>query len=119
MDVLVIEDDPDAREGLVRVFTRAGFAVTAVDDGLAALAQVRERAFDAIVLDLRLPYLPGGGFYEQLAHEAPALAHRVLFVTGIAHDPAVREFLESTGRPYFAKPYDARELIEAVRRVAA
>src|SRR3970040_2141887 len=50
MDVLVIEDDSDAREGLVRTLSRAGCDVTAVDDGLAALAQVRERTFDAIVL---------------------------------------------------------------------
>lgn len=119
MDVLVIEDDSDAREGLVRTLSRAGCEVTAVDDGLAALAQVRERAFDAIVLDLRLPYLPGGGFYEQLEHEAPAMAQRVVFVTGIAHDPAVREFLEATGRPYFAKPYEAKELIDAVRKAGA
>lgn len=118
MHVLVIEDDADAREGMVRVLTRAAFTVTAVEDGLAALAEVRQRSFDAIVCDLRLPYLPGGGFYEQLEHEFPTMAARLVFVTGIAHDPVVRDFLEGTGRPYLSKPYDARELVETVKRVA-
>lgn len=119
MNVLVVEDDPDTRAGMRKVLVEAGFAVTEADDGLRALEIVARRPFDAIVCDLRLPYLPGGGFYEELLQRSPDLARRVIFVSAIAHDPAVRQFLDGTGRPYLQKPYEVKELIETVRRVAA
>ena len=119
LNVLVVEDDPDTRAGMRKVLVEAGFTVTEADDGLRALDLVSRRPFDAIVCDLRLPYLPGGGFYEELLQRDPNLATRVIFVSAIAHDPAVRQFLDGTGRPYLQKPYEVKELIEAVRRVAA
>ena len=67
----------------------------------------------------RLPYLPGGGFYETLLERNPDAARRVVFVSAIVHDPAVRRFLDGTGQPYLAKPYDVQQLVETVKRVAA
>lgn len=119
MDVLVIEDDADARAALTKALAVAGFGVTEAENGLAGLQLVAGRRFDAIVCDLRLPYLPGGAFYEELAGRDAALARRVIFVSAIAHDPAVREFLDATGQPYLQKPYELDELVAAVRRVAA
>ena len=119
MDVLVVEDDADVRGAIVKTLAAAGFTVTEAENGLAGLQQAGRRGFDAIVCDLRLPYLPGGGFYEELTRRDPEMAQRVVFVSAIAHDPAVREFLEETGRPYLQKPYEIEELIEVVRRVAA
>lgn len=117
MHVLVVEDDQDARQGMVNVLTRAGLTVTETGDGLSGLEQARQGRFHAIILDLRLPGLPGGGVYEELAQGNPELARRVIFVSGITYDPTVREFLNSTGQPYLGKPYDAVELVETVMRV--
>lgn len=119
MDVLLIEDDTDVRATTAKVLTAAGFTVTEAENGRAALDLVSQRGFSAIICDLRLPHLPGGAFYDELAGKDPALARRVIFVSAIAHDPAVREFLEGTGRPYLQKPYEVDALIATVRRVAA
>lgn len=119
MNVLVVEDDPDTRAGMRKVLAGAGFAVSEADDGLMALRQVEGQRFDAIVCDLRLPYLPGGGFYEEILHRDPDLARRIIFVSAIANDPAVRQFLDGTGQPYLQKPYEVGELIEIVKRIAA
>ncbi len=119
MNVLVVEDDPDARAGMAKVLLAEGCAVTEAENGLAGLHLVESRRFDAIICDLRLPYLPGGAFYEELLKRDPALARRVIFVSAIAHDPAVRRFLDQTGQPYLQKPYEVKELLETVKRVAA
>ncbi len=119
LNVLVVEDDPDTRAGMAKVLLAAGCTVTEAEDGLVALRLVAGQRFDAIVCDLRLPYLPGGGFYEELLQRDPALARRVVFVSAIAHDPAVRRFLDGTGQPYLQKPYEVKELIETVKRVTA
>jgi CheY-like chemotaxis protein len=119
MNVLVVEDDPDARAGMAKVLLAAGCTITEAEDGLVALRLAAGQRFDAIVCDLRLPYLPGGGVYEALLQRDPALARRVVFVSAIAHDPAVRRFLDGTGQPYLQKPYEVKELIQTVQRVAA
>lgn len=119
MNVLVVEDDRDARAGMSKALLAAGWTVTEAEDGLEALQLVAGHRFDAIVCDLRLPYLPGGGFYDTLLQRNPDLARRVIFVSAIANDPAVRKYLDGTGRPYLQKPYEVRELIDTVKRVAA
>lgn len=119
VNVLVVEDDSDARAGMARVLLAAGCVITEAEDGRAALQAVESRRFDAIICDLRLPYLPGGAFYEELLKRDPALARRVIFVSAIAHDPAVRRFLDGTGQPYLQKPYDVKELVETVRKMVA
>lgn len=119
LNVLVVEDDPDTRAAMTKALKAAGCTVTEAEDGRAALRAVDGHRFDAIVCDLRMPHLPGGGFYEELLRRDPALARRVVFVSAIAHDPAVRQFLDATGQPYLQKPYEVKELIETVKRVAA
>lgn len=119
LSVLIVEDDPDTRAGMQKVLAAAGFETTEAGDGLTALRLVEQRRFDAIVCDLRLPYLPGGGFYEEVHRRDAQLAKRVIFVSAIAYDPAVRRFLEETGQPYLQKPYDVEQLIETVKQVAA
>ncbi len=119
LSVLIVEDDPDARAGMQKVLAAAGFQTTEAGDGLTALRLVEQQRFDAIVCDLRLPYLPGGGFYEEVQRRDPQMAKRVIFVSAIAYDPAVRRFLEETGQPYMQKPYDVEQLIETVKGVAA
>lgn len=119
MNVLVVDDDPDALAGMAKALQAEGCTVTEAEDGLEALQRVADHPFDAIVCDLRLPYLPGGAFYETLLEQNPALARRVIFVSAIAYDPAVRRYLDGTGQPYLQKPYEVKELVETVRRVAA
>ena len=119
MQVLLVEDDPLVRTSIAKILERGGFAVTAVANGLAALSELRDRRFTAIVTDLRLPFLGGDDFFRQVEQLFPDMAKRVVFVTGWAQDSQVSEFLEKTSQPCLAKPFEAGELIAAVQSVAA
>jgi CheY-like chemotaxis protein len=57
--VLVVEDDRTLRHALVTLLEAAGFAANGVGDGSAALAELREKQFDVIILDLGLPRISG------------------------------------------------------------
>ena len=71
--VLVVEDIDTTRQQLVETLRRNGFRVDEAHDGLEALKKVSARRFDAILLDLVLPYVDGWQFREmQLRH--PELA---------------------------------------------
>ncbi len=118
MDILVIDDDPDARKPMVRVLERAGFMVAAVENGLAGLATMQDRTFQVIVCDIRMPFLDGIQFYGECRRTFPELASRVLFVTAFTDHPEVQAFLRRTGQPVVAKPYEIAEFVQTVQRLA-
>ncbi len=117
MDVLIVEDAPEVRSAYGRVLERAGYMVKAVDNGLAALAELQQGSYSVIVLDILMPFLEGKGFFRQLEADFPDMTKKVLFVTGMAGDSDTRNFLEQTGQPFLKKPVDAKQLVAAVRRM--
>ncbi len=116
-DVLIVDDDAAVRSTLTKMLEQAGFMVIAVDNGLAALAELREERIRAIVCDIQMPFLEGRRFYDELAGINPAMANRVVFVTGFGKDEEIRRFIERTGRPVVHKPVDITELVNVVRSI--
>ena len=57
--VLVAEDDAATRLGMVRMLTNAGLDVVEAEDGVKALAAIRENSFDLVFLDIWMPKLSG------------------------------------------------------------
>jgi signal transduction histidine kinase/CheY-like chemotaxis protein len=113
--VLIVEDEPALAMAVAEGFTEAGFVVTRAADGAEALALVRAQTFDVIVCDLKMPRLDGPSFYRAIAAAAPALARRVIFVTGDVAGTEAGRFLEETGCRWLPKPFRLSELLRAAR----
>jgi DNA-binding NtrC family response regulator len=116
VDVLIVDDDEAVRHAFSKALERAGFSVTAVENGLAAVAELQQRTYRAIVCDVHMPFLEGRGFYDELLRDYPDLVRRVVFATGWTDEVGL--FLRLTGRPVLRKPVDLTELTDTVRRVA-
>jgi CheY-like chemotaxis protein len=76
--VLVIDDDPAARDMLRRTLEREGWPVEEAPDGRAGLAQVAARSPALILLDLMMPEMDGFDFLDELRrddawHELPVI----------------------------------------------
>ncbi len=117
MDVLLVDDDVDALRAQRKMLERAGFAVTCVDNGFAAFAQLEQRTFRAIVCDIEMPGLGGRSLFEQLEESFPHMAGRVVFVSGWASEVHTREFLECTGQPILDKPVELADLVRLVQQM--
>jgi CheY-like chemotaxis protein len=115
--VLVVEDDPDNRTAITRLLYRFGHRVTACANGVEAMGVLELGPVDCIITDLRMPALGGRSLYEQAEEQMPNLARRFVFVTGDFTTPDSRAFLERTGQPVVAKPYEVAELLAAVALV--
>ena len=115
--VLVVDDEPWVAEILARMLEADGHAVDIAGNGAIALDRVRERSYDLIVCDLRMPDLDGPGFDAQLQREMPEMLPRVVFITGSAMTPAVEGFLERTGAPYLNKPFTVSDIREGTREI--
>jgi signal transduction histidine kinase/CheY-like chemotaxis protein len=80
---LLVADDEDAvRRSWTRYFTRLGARVDAACDGAEALDRIRADDYDAVVLDLKMPRLSGWEVLQAARLERPAVASRVVVVSG-------------------------------------
>ena len=114
--ILVVDDDPTFCGLVEEVLATEGYQVTAAPNGLVALDIVRDRVFDLILIDVRMPELDGPGFYKELQRRDPERARQVMFMTGGAVGPETAEFLFSLRVPYLRKPMPIDELRATVRR---
>jgi PAS domain S-box-containing protein len=116
---LLVEDEPAVRELLRTLLTDTGWRVDVASGGRSALERVREKRYDLIVSDIRMPDGSGDDFYRAaVAHDA-ALADRFVFITGDTANPEALRFLEQARRPVLAKPFPPSLFLEAVRAVAS
>jgi DNA-binding response OmpR family regulator len=115
--ILILDDDVALSRAYAQLLERDGFAVVAVHSGIEGLAALSDRSFQAILCDLRLPFLEGKSFYKELTDLYPEQAKRVVFITGYPPDRTTHNFLADTGRPVLHKPVEFADLIAAVRRV--
>jgi CheY-like chemotaxis protein len=118
MDVLIVDDDRAVREALAKAIRQGGFEVTAVENGLSALAAIQRRPFDVIVCDIKMRFLDGVRLYHELEAEYPELRNRFFFISGVADDAGVEESVRQTGRPLLRKPFDLQDFLKLVEDVA-
>lgn len=88
-----------------------------MDSGRAGLERLAREPFDAILCDVMMPELTGAEFHAELVVRHPALARRVVFMTGGAFTEEARRFLDRVPNPRLDKPFDARGLRAALGTV--
>ncbi len=115
--LLVVDDEPYVLRTLERILS-AHHDVVLAPTGAEALARIGgDTTFDGILCDVMMPGMNGMELYRELSRRSPALATRVLFVTGGALIAEIRAFLERTGAPVVEKPFAQAQILEAVGRL--
>jgi len=113
--VLVVEDEPALAVAVSEALGDAGFTVDKASDGEEGLTRLTEARYDLIVCDLKMPRIDGMQFYRAMAAATPALARRVIFVTGDVAGTDAERFLEETGCRWLSKPFRLGDLLRAAR----
>jgi CheY-like chemotaxis protein len=117
--VLVVEDERALAAAVVEALGDAGLNVDHAGDGEEALARVRQKMYDVVICDLKMPRVDGMTLYRAIAAATPALARRVIFVTGDVAGTDAERFLEDSGCRWLAKPFRLADLLRAVRETLA
>jgi two-component system, OmpR family, response regulator MtrA len=113
-NVLLVEDDPAARQGLELALRRLGHAVRLAGTGEAALRDVRAVRADVVVLDVMLPGLDGFEVCRQLRRGGDV---PIIMLTARGDDLDIVGGLEAGADDYVVKPVEPRVLDARIRAV--
>jgi len=113
MRVLIVEDDPSLRAGLVRALERAGYVPDAVASGELAIAAAATHPYDLILLDLGLPEVPGLEVLRTLRDRRQTVP--IIIVTAQDRPEQKVEGLDAGADDYVVKPFDLAELLARIR----
>ena len=111
--ILVIEDDRAIQRALKRLFEAEDYGVHVSEDGKTGLEAFRSVRPSLVVLDLRLPGIPGRDVCQEIKEESPHLPVIVLSAKTDVTDKVL--LLELGADDYVTKPFSPRELLARVR----
>lgn len=111
--ILIAEDDPAIREGLVDLLESEGFAVTTAVDGTKALEAFHGVHFDLIILDIMMPGKSGFDVCRTIRRADNRTP--ILFLTAKGEEIDKVLGLELGADDYLTKPFGLRECIARVR----
>jgi len=113
--ILVVDDVPDNVDILQMRLESQGYEVISAGDGEAALAIVRDKLPDLVLLDIMMPKLDGIATVKQLKADTALPFIPVILVTARADAKDVIAGLEAGGDDYLTKPVDQSALMARVR----
>lgn len=115
-DILLIEDEPDAREALTELLEHHGYSVRSAADGVQALEEAMRKPPDLVITDLSMPGMTGLEVVERF-RASPELADVPVIVVSAHHDVRNRIAGFDLGADDFlGKPVDLDDLLARIRR---
>lgn len=115
-NVLVIDDDQSTIETFALILRREGYGVRTAHDAFDGLALTEQAAPDAIVVDLRMPFVNGLGFLYRLRSRPDCRHVPVAVVTAdYCLDDDVLDAIEHLGARVYFKPLDIDDLVTMTR----
>ena len=125
--ILLVDDDEEICEEIKGILNDEGFRVTVVHDGIAAVKLFDSREFDLIILDLKIPGIPGIEILRHVKGKRPSA--KVLVVTGrpvkdicdrdrnsdiFSDDPEQIELFDKADG-FVGKPFDVEILLARIK----
>jgi len=111
--VLVIDDEEALRSVLCEALELEGYRVDVAEDGEEGLENLREKDYDVVLLDLRMPRKQGLPVLEAVQAESPSLP--VIVISGLARENEFDKAKEAGAFACVKKPFDMNELLATVK----
>ena len=111
--LLLVEDDGELAELLMRVLTGEGYDVTAAADGQRGLHLGLTRSYDVLVVDRGLPAIEGLDLVNRLRSKGISAPVLILSARGTTQDRV--DGLDAGAEDYLAKPFEVVELLARLR----
>jgi len=112
--VLVVDDEAGMRDTLVAILEHHGYRVWSAPDGETAFSAIQERAFDVLVMDIRMPGRDGVSVLEEIGRPPP----RVILMTAYAAEDRLRAAADAYVFAVLSKPFEMGRMLSLVAQAA-
>lgn len=112
--VLVVDDEPDNAELFRALLSKAGYAVTTLNDPTKVISTLKEDEFQLVVLDMMMPKMSGSEVLEQIRSFDDDIA--VVVATGFPTVETAVASLKAAASDYVKKPVEPAAFLDAVKR---
>src|SRR5262245_41651540 len=115
--ILVVDDEVNLRAVLKGLLERDGYSVDEASDGKAGLEKTRERAYAAVITDLKMPEMDGAQLLAALKAEQPEVPVVLLTAHGSVQNAV--DAMRRGAFDFLTKPFDKDELGQVLERAVA
>ncbi|MCP5105488.1 MAG: PAS domain S-box protein [bacterium] len=119
--LLVVEDETELREVIVKVLTNYGYKIYAAENGVEALKLYRRlgtETIDAVITDIVMPGMNGKGLADEISTLQPGV--KILYISGYAEETLLEKGISLKEQIYFLpKPFPPQELARKIREILA
>jgi len=112
---LVVEDELALGDAVGAALADEGFRVDRANNGEDALTRLRDRHYDVIICDLKMPKVDGQTLFREVSATMPHVARRLIFMTGDVAGTEAERFLEECGCRWIPKPFRLKDLVRVAR----
>jgi two-component system, OmpR family, response regulator RpaB len=113
-NILIVDDEPIARQSLSDILRLEGYNVVSVASGEAAVDYLRNYAVDLMIVDLKMPGMNGLDVIQVANQLAPDA--QIILLTAYGSMESAVEALRQRVHDYLLKPASPNQIIESVRR---
>ena len=117
LNIFLIDDDPDIIGLLTSLLEDAGHSVVSHQDSIVALASIKERKPDCVVIDLMMPGVDGLELCKELRGDDDMAQTKIIVISGKAYDFDRKRAFEFGADAYITKPINAKKFVPQLERV--
>lgn len=115
--IIVVEDDPKMRNGLVEILKEAGYDADSAEDGQKGLEKIRAHHFDVVMTDLIMPVMGGMELLRNIKEIKPETS--VIIITAFGTIENAVEAIKLGAADYITKPFKIDEVQTKIRKILA
>lgn len=111
--ILIIDDEKAIRKTLTEILSYEGFKIDEAGDGEEGLKRIREKTYDVVLCDIKMPKLDGIEFLEKCREINPDVP--VIMISGHGNIETAVEAVKKGAYDYISKPPDLNRLLITIR----
>lgn len=114
INVLIVDDQIGMIETFTDILEDKGFNVSTSEDGYQAIKKVKEKPFDVIFMDIKMPGINGVQTYREIKKINPNIA--VIMMTAYSVEDLIKEAIEEGAYAVVYKPFEIEKIIKIIEK---
>ncbi len=117
--ILVVDDEPEISDFLEKVLSKYGYSVTTLTDPIKALEEIKNKSYNLLITDIRMPGMTGLELIEKTHSLNLAQPLEVVVISAHATVDTAIECMRKGAIDYLVKPFEIKEILATVEKALA